>query len=378
MMRSPIVVGHVVLSLQAGGLENGVVNVINRLDKNEFRSVVFCLQVAGEFAQRIADPDVKVYSFGLKGGNNPGLIWRLARSLKKENVAVVHTRNPEAFFYGAVAARIAGVKGLIHSEHGRDFPDKWHRMLLQRVLSRRANAIFTMSEDLKCKLITYVKIPPQSISVIYNGVGDEFFEIARSAAKDRSIGLPDGHFVVGSIGRLAEVKNQAMLIEGVARLQKQGVNVAFLLVGDGPLRAPLEALAMKLLKPGSYYFAGFQNDIRPYLAAMDIFALTSLNEGISNTLLEAMAAKRAVVVTKVGGNLEIVKDQVNGCMVDSGDVVGLANALGRYIQERGFREATAEAGRAYVRDRHSMVSMVRQYEELYSLAAERTRNAQAT
>ncbi|MDH4276130.1 MAG: glycosyltransferase [Gammaproteobacteria bacterium] len=376
MSKSAIVIGHVVLSLKPGGLENGVVNVINRLDKSCFRSVVFCLQTPGEFAQRIEDPDVKISAFGLTGGNDISLVWRLANALKRAKVNVVHTRNPEAFFYGALAARLACISGLIHSEHGRNFPDKWHRMWLQRVLSKRANAIFAMSEDLKSKLVANVRIPENHISVVYNGVDEEFFAIGASTSVKSAMGLSVDHLVVGSVGRLVDVKNQAMLIESVARLQRQGHKLSLILVGDGPLRNILEAQARLTLDQGSYKFCGFQNDVRLYLQAMDIFALTSRNEGISNTLLEAMAARRAVIATRVGGNVEIIKDRVNGLLVENEDVTGFSAALLAYVENDELRDRLADAGQSHVRKKHSMAAMISQYESLYRQAVNEIRDGE--
>src|SRR5882724_5943036 len=197
-MPRPLHVCHILLSLQPGGLENGVVNVVNGLDPAAFRSSVCCLQQAGEFAARIR-----------------GATEIVARLLRELRVDIVHTRNAEPFFYGMVAARLAGVPVIIHSEHGRTFPEKPLRARVQRFLLSGANAAFSVSERLKQDLVRELGVSPARFEVIHNGVDIERFRSAPGTG-DRRLSAAD--VVIGSLGRLAPVKNYPLLLRAMARL----------------------------------------------------------------------------------------------------------------------------------------------------------------
>ena len=195
----PIRICHVVLSLQPGGLENGVVNVINGLDPRAFVSTVCCLKEKGEFAQRIRAQSCEILEFGLERGNNLGLPLRLAREFRRLRPDIIHTRNAEAFFYGAAAAKLAGIP-VIHSEHGRVFPEKWHRAWVQKVMLRGVAAAFAVSRQLADDMVTQIGVPPGRFQVLYHGV--DLGKFATRTAREQRAQL-----TIGSVGRLVSVKN---------------------------------------------------------------------------------------------------------------------------------------------------------------------------
>ncbi len=367
-MNRPIHVQHVLLSLRPGGLENGVVNVVNRLDPARFRSSVCCLQGSGEFAGRISRDGVAVHEMGLRTGNDPLLPLRLARLFRRSNTDIVHTRNAEAFFYGVVGARLAGVRTVIHSEHGRTLPDTPRRMRLQRWLARFADTIFAVSEQLKLDLVEHVKLPARRIEVLYNGVDLRRFAIAdragaRAAARAR-LGVGDDTVVIGSVGRLAAVKNYGLLVGALA-----GIDGAVLvLVGDGPMHAELESAAAAAGVSRRLRLPGHCDDVAGLLPGLDIFALPSLSEGMSNTLLEAMAAGLPVVASRVGGNGEIVRDGVDGLLFPSGDVEALRAALVRLRGDPALRAAMGESARVRASTSFGIDAMIDRYEALYARA----------
>jgi len=296
-------VHHVVLSLQPGGLENGVVNVVNRLDRRRFASTVCCLKEAGEFARRIEDPRVTVHALGWVGGTDVALPIRLARLFRRTRAKIVHTRNAEAFFYGFVAAKLAGVPAIVHSEHGRSFDDRPLRLAAQRWLTRFTSAVFTVSEQLKSDLVRFTAIPAAAIDVLHNGVDVDRFAVREPLSRQRrraAWGVGDEDPVIGAVGRLAPVKNHALLLRAVAGSRSRAHVVV---VGEGPERESLQALAEGLGIAGRVHFPGHSDDVGSDLAGFDVFALPSRNEGMSNTLLEAMAASLPVVVSDVGGTL---------------------------------------------------------------------------
>lgn len=350
---------HVLLSLRPGGLENGVVNIANRLPRDRFRSSVCCLQQSGDFSQRLA-PDVDLRAFGLQRGNDPLLPFRLARHLRASAVDIVHTRNPEALLYGYPAARLAGAR-IVHSEHGRTFPEKTLRRWVLSSFVRRTEAAFAVSRTLKDDLVRYLDYPEDHLAVLYNGVDCGRFA-PRARVADRGLDRP---LTIGSVGRLVAVKNYALLLQAAAGLPED-LRARVLLIGDGPERPALERLAAELNPAGAVTIAGNQADVPAALAAMDIFVLPSLSEGLSNTVLEAMAAGLPVVATRVGGNPELVEHGVTGLLFGSGDVHELSEHLTRLARDPALRLRLGEAARARACSEFAIDSMVRRYADLYT------------
>jgi sugar transferase (PEP-CTERM/EpsH1 system associated) len=365
---TPIRILHVLMSLEPGGLENGVVNVINRLDRTRFESSVCCLKQAGEFARRIEDPRVVVHEMDWRGGNDPRLALRLVGLLRRTRPHVVHTRNAESFFYGFAGAKLARVPALVHSEHGRAFDDRPARFVVQRWMSRHTDAIFAVSGQLKADLVRHVGLPDAAIEVLHNGVDLSRFDVAGVAhdtsgtALRRGWGVPDGALVVGSVGRLAAVKNHGLLLRAAA---SSGHEVHVVLAGEGPERAALTALADSLGIAARVHLLGHCNEVDRVLGAFDVFVLPSLSEGMSNTLLEAMAAGVPTIASAVGGNGEIVRDGVDGQLFASGDEAALAACLGALCRDDALRARLGAAARERVQSTFDIRRMVERYEQLY-------------
>lgn len=357
---SPVHVCHVVLSLEPGGLENGVVNVVNGLNPGEFRSSVCCLQRSGEFAGRLR-PQVPVSVMGLRPGNDPVLPLRLARLLRKARVDIVHTRNAEPFFYGYVAARLARVPVVVHSEHGRTFPEQPLRAMIQRLLLRGVDAAFAVSAQLRADLVRELGIDGRHMEVLYNGVDTGSFRPLDAPVSHAD--ASGGRLRIGSVGRLVPVKNYALLLNAFARLPPSACQLV--LVGEGPERAALERAAADLGIRDRVEFAGHRDNVPQLLRTLDIFVLPSLSEGMSNTLLEAMATGVAAVASDVGGNREIIESERSGLLFRSADTEGAAAQLLRLIGSPELRRALGSAGAARVRGTFSIEAMLGRYEELY-------------
>lgn len=369
-MTRPIHIQHVVLSLRPGGLENGVVNVINGLDPARFRSSVTCLQEAGAFAARIRSPEVKVHTLGLRPGNDVRLPLRLAALFRRTDTDIVHTRNAEAFFYGVLGARLALRPAVIHSEHGRVLPDSPRRMTAQRWLLGLTDAAFSVSDQLRRDLIAHLRVPAGRFEVIYNGV-----DVARIAGADRAharqaLGAADDEVVIGSVGRLVAVKNYALLVRAFGHLSGR---VRLVFIGDGPERARLESLAAATGVAARTSFLGHREDVAGLLVGLDVFVLPSLSEGMSNTLLEAMAAGVPTVASRVGGNGEIVEDGQTGLLFESEDEPALADRLVKLVRDPKRRVELGRAGQERVMREFSMGAMLRKYEALYERVASRVR-----
>jgi sugar transferase (PEP-CTERM/EpsH1 system associated) len=366
---------HVLLSLEPGGLENGVVNVVNRLDRARFESSVCCLKHAGEFARRIDDPAVRIHEMGWRGGNDPKLALRLAALFRQTRPHVVHTRNAESFFYGFAGAKLARVPALVHSEHGRTFDDNRARFTVQRLMTRFTDAVFAVSEQLKTDLVRHVGMPASAVEVLHNGVDfDRFRRVGADtgeadgrtgAARDllrHAWGAPADAVVVGTVGRLVPVKNYALLLRAVAAT---GVNAHVVLAGDGPERAVLAALAESLGIASRVHFLGHCNEVDRVLPAFDLFVLPSFSEGMSNTLLEAMAAGVAPVASDVGGNREIVRDGIDGFLFPNDDQAALASRLVALCADEPARTRLGAAARERAREAFDIRTMIARYERLY-------------
>jgi len=362
MTNMKIHIQHVLLSLQPGGLENGVVNVVNRLAPDQFQSSICCLKHAGEFAARLG-PEVTIHEMGWKGGNDLMLPFRLARLFRRTRPDIVHTRNAESFYYAFLGAKLAGIKCIIHSEHGRAFNDRPIRFRVQRWFSRHIQALFSVSRQLKGELVARIGIPEQRIQVLYNGVDLERFGSGQRAAVRRQLDLRESDIVVGSVGRLVPVKNYELLLKAVAALGRK--DVMMVLVGEGPARAGLEALATSLGMEQQVRFLGHRDDVTSLLSAMDIFVLPSLNEGMSNTLLEAMASGVASIASDVGGNPEVITHERNGYLFASGDEAALIGQLRTLCSDAGLRGSLAAAGREHITREFSIQAMIARYEHLY-------------
>lgn len=361
---------HVVLSLEPGGLENGVVNVVNGLDPSAFCSSICCLQRQGEFASRIR-PEVQIRSIEMQPGINVRAILRLVALFREWRVDIVHTRNEKAFLYGVIAAKLAGTSVVIHSEHGRTFPGRPLPDMMQRLLLPAVDVAFAVSEKLRSDLGAALRLRQNRFEVVYNGVDVAQFSRDNTRYADHDQARP---LSIGSVGRLAAVKNYALLLKAFSLLPRDRVT-RLILVGDGPDREMLSNLAVKLEIADFVDFKGHRNDINTLLQTMDVFVLPSLSEGMSNTLLEAMAAGIPVVASDVGGNSEIVEDGRSGLLFRSGDIQHAVDQILRLAESADLRRKLAQEGAMRVGRNFSIRAMINRYEQLYRRAWERKHGA---
>lgn len=330
---APPLIAHVVYALGTGGLENGLVNIINRACPQRYRHAIICLTKTDGFESRITAPNIEVISLHKRPGHDFLVYWRLWRTLIRLRPAIVHTRNLAALEMQVIAALIPGVKR-VHGEHGRDIHDidgsnkKYN--LLRKALRPLVHRYIAVSQDLAQWLAKVVEVPIAKIEQIYNGVDQKIF-VPGSIGTSLPVSFMTHDIqVIGTVGRLAEVKDQRTLIEAFALLvQDNAINkqLRLIIVGDGPM---YQTLCDKITELGLceyVWMPGDREDIPELLRTMDVFVLPSLGEGISNTLLEAMATGLPLVATHVGGNPELIEEGVNGCLVPVGDARVLSSHL---------------------------------------------------
>jgi sugar transferase (PEP-CTERM/EpsH1 system associated) len=356
--RERILVAHVIHTYALGGMEVGISHLVRNASPDVGHAVV-CLSHRSP-THRPLPPGTPVLELRKPPGHSARFVRRVAAALRELRPSVVHTRNWGGMD-GIVAARLAGIRAVAHGEHGWGVDDprgtSRKRILVRRFLQRWVREYTCVSEDIRRWLEAVVRVR-RPVARIYNGVDTVAFR-PRGEAREGGggLGIPEDAFVVGSVGRLDPIKNFPAFVEAARRL---GARARFVLVGDGPERARLESLA-----GGAVKFLGEREDVPDLFRAFDLFVLPSLNEGVSNTILEAMASGLPVVATRVGGNVELVEEGRTGTLVPPGDAGALEAAVRRYLDDPALARAQGAAGRARVLERFGIDAMVRGYEAVY-------------
>ncbi len=355
--------------MQVAGAEVLVDETIRRLG-DRITPCVFCLDAIGPLGVRLQESGVPVVSLDRR----PGLDWRLfprmAGAIRARRIDVVHAHQYTPFFYASVASRLSGIRPrVVLTEHGRHYPDvvSTRRRVVNRLcLSRFADDVTAVCEFSADSLAANDGFDRRRIQVIPNGIDPERYQpVDHRGALRRRLGLdPDRRYVV-IVARFHPVKDHATLLRGFAGVARAHADVDLLLVGDGPLRGDLERQIEGLGLATRVRLLGVRSDVPDLLRASDLFALSSVSEAASITLLEAMACGLPAVVTDVGGNPELVRDGVDGILVPRKSAEGFTAALNRLLDDPGLREAMGASGAARVRQTFSLASTIEQYARLY-------------
>ena len=359
----PLRVMHVLFRLQPGGMEYGVIKIVNGVDRGAIRSSI-CSTTPATDVKHLLHPDVPLHECRRREGNDPSLVVQLYKLFRRERPHIVHTHAWGTLCEGMVAARLARVPAVIHGEHGT-LQLRPYQARLQRVMWGWADRVLSVSSRLADRMADSTGFPLERITVIRNGVDLTRFQSVSRAESRRALGLPEHDLLIGTAGRLVAVKDQANLLTAVKHLSDSGVTVTAVIAGDGPLRGDLESQAAALGIAGRVRFLGHQPAIERVYAALDVFVLPSRSEGLSNTILEAMASGVPVVATRVGGADELVEHGITGLLVPPESPQPLADALARFVREAGFRKSAGTAGRLAALARFGLDTMMREYTRVY-------------
>ncbi len=378
--KRPLVL-HVMYRFDTGGLENGIVNLINHMPAHAYRHAVLALTEVTDFRQRIQRDDVEFISLCKPPGHGIWQYPKLYTLFRQLRPHIVHSRNLAALEAQA-PAWAAGVPVRIHGEHGLDMGDlDGSNVTYQRV--RRFYKPFVhhymaLSRDLADYLADKVRVAQANITQAYNGVDTDRFCPAPNGPQPIA-GCPFNsaqHWLVGTVGRMQTVKDQVMLanafVQALVLAPKLRLRMRLVMVGEGPLRAQAQAVLDAAGLGELAWLPGERVDVADIMRGLHVFALPSLGEGISNTILEAMASGLPVVATAVGGNADLVVQGQTGYIVPPAHPQAMALRLVELVASPERARSLGQAGRQRVRAMFSMQAMVSTYQRVYDQQLHRT------
>jgi glycosyltransferase involved in cell wall biosynthesis len=375
----PIRILFVIGTLDVGGAETQLVELITRLDRGRFDPVLCCLATTGPLIQRLLSAGVRVHILGFRGFRNGGswlgmlphvvsTLWRFFRIMRSERPSIVHGVLFWAYVLGAFAGRAAGVPVVIASRRslGLFKADKPHYLWLERRANRLTDLFIANSEAVRRDTLQRERIDPARVLVVHNGV--DFSRFGQRTAPSDSTDLGTRPRVI-VVSNLIHYKGHEFFLRAWARVVERFPEATALLVGEGVMRSSLDSMARELGIAASVKFLGRRTDVANLLAAADLYVHPSLQEGYSNAVLEAMAMARPVVATSVGGNTEAIADGETGLLVPPGDPSALTIAMLRLLEDPPYARELGRRAAVVVRERLDIGSVVHAYEDIYSRLA---------
>ena len=364
------------LTLDIGGLEMLVFDLVRKLDRRKYEPIVCCLQT-GPLAEKIERAGIRLVYMEKRPGLDCALILRLARLIKRERIDILHSHNKGVHLYGALAAQMAGIP-LIHTRHGRNLLNDGNvssrftllrKGLVNRLLYSLTDLTVAVSYDSRKIALKQDRVCEEKVITIHNGVDVQKY--ARNLGNEQirrmkqDMGIYEDDFIIGIVARLSPEKDHNILLEAFAIVYNKIRDIKLVIVGDGSLKEKLIKKALALELDSNVFFLGTREDIPEILKLFDVFVLSSYTEGIALTLLEAMSAGLPVIATNVGGNPEVVLDKVTGLLAPPRDPCKLADAIMQIASNREDAERMGRAGKKRVAEHFSLQRMVKEYEEAY-------------
>jgi glycosyltransferase involved in cell wall biosynthesis len=359
---------------QIGGAERNLFYVVSGLDPQKYRFIVCCLQ-GGEMSDLMRKKGITVIDLDLKriyGVDALKKAFWFMRLIKKEKVRVMVTCFEGSDFWGSLTGRCAGVPLLISNRRDMGHNLKQRHVLAYRLFNLLFKKIITVSEKVKVELSRTQHVPMQKMVTIYNGV--ELGEFEKQYDTDgikHAFGVSNDEIVVTMVARLDPVKGHKHYLEAACLVLKKNKAVRFLVVGGDKAKTQdylreLQDYVRHLGINEKVIFTGARNDIAGILAMSDVLVLSSLSEGFSNTIIEYMAAGKPVVATDVGGNDEVIADEVTGFLVPAGDPIALAEKIISLLDNKKLRDAMGEKAKAVIHQSFSMAAMLTKVDQLFA------------
>ncbi|MBW8191622.1 glycosyltransferase family 4 protein [Neiella marina] len=326
---------HLTYDMRIGGTEMVIKNIIEGSAPDKVEMSIFCIESPlGPWGKELQQSGTAIFCHERQPGFDRSLIKAIRQHLKRQQIDIIQCHQYTPWVYGALAALGLKTK-IIFTEHGRFFPDcsSWKRRLINPWLVRATDAVTAISKATKQALVEFEFIPERKIEVIYNGIHRLRLDASAVQATKESLGIPDDAKVVGTVARLDPIKNQVMMVKAFRKVLEKAPNTYLLIVGDGEMRETLGQLVEELSISRQVIFTGYISAPANYIATMDLFLLSSLSEGTSMTLLEAMSLGKPCVVTDAGGNAEIIEHQANGLVSANDDIDDFAQKLAQILSD---------------------------------------------
>jgi glycosyltransferase involved in cell wall biosynthesis len=362
-------------TLGFGGTELNAVRLAERLDPAQFKISIACFG-DGPLRARLEAAGIPIHVYRLRSLYGIGMVrqgLRFARFLKDEQVDVVHSHDRYANLFCMMWGRYAGTRGLIASKRWGTSIRITH-VVTNRLAYRLAHRVLGNSKQVGESLATVEQVPRARIVVIPNFVDEDAFDVAPPETVDalrRELNIPSDALVVGIVARLHAVKDHQSLIKAIALLKPEFPKLLLVLIGSGPMRAELEALAEAESVDSIVRFAGLRVPPPNLHSLFDVSVLCSLSEGFPNTIVEAMAAARPVVGTDVGGVPDAVREGENGRLVPASDPAALAAALAQLLRDHELRRRMGAVGQRIAREEYSAATVLPRLAALYKALASR-------
>ncbi len=360
---SPLKVAHLTARLVVGGMENVVASLLRAMPASRVSSSAWCLEEADVIGDALRAEGRDVFAFGKRHARDPSLFLRIAARIRRTRTRILHCHDELAWFYGAIGARLAGGCRVIMTMHGRRHGISSRHLIEQRLLAALTSVLVCVSAYLEDQLLRELHANRSRLRIIRNGISlpPVVPGASERAAARSALGLSPGTMAVGWSGRMAPVKNLDLLLRSFAGLVQHVPESNLVLFGDGPEAAALDARAAELGISGRVLRAGVRLDLPKLLPALDAYACSSHYEGLSLSVLEAMAAGIPVVATAVGGNPELLGSGDSGLLVPPGDADAMEAALRILAEDGGLRRRMGECARQRIVENFSIDRMIDDY-----------------
>lgn len=359
---------HVITNLDVGGAENLILAMVKNMDRTRYNASICCISHAGVLAAEFEKMGVRVLSLGLmkKKGWDGKIITAIEDVIKNEHIDVLHTHLYHANLFGSLAAKHCKTPSVMSIQNTYSH-HKLHRRILNWYVSRFVRTIIVGSEDIKRDVMKNDWVASSKITVIDNCVDLDVIKskVSREEMREQ-LSIPEGAVVLGTIGRLEEQKGHRFLIQALKLLCESEIQFFLVLVGEGKKRDELERLVEELSLQERVMFLGTRTDIGDLLMAMDIFIMPSLWEGLSLSMLTAMAAEKPVIATNVGGVKKVLGDDEYGLVIESGKPEAIVYAIEKILNDKHAVKNKLVKAKALVYERYSAQSMVKSLEQIYS------------
>jgi len=354
---------QVIYSLEIGGVERLALTISSHLDRNRFRPVICALDRDGVLDEELARNNIPYHVLWRKG-IEVGILARLYRCFRQDRAGIVHTHQFAQLLFSLLPAKLCGAR-IVHTEH--EFyiyrNDARARRLFKQLV-RFCAGLTVVGPDVARYYVEELGISSKHVHVIPNGIDLEQFSTSSEESRSR-LGLSTSDLIYGVVGRLEPEKDHRTLLQAFRTLVDHRQGVRLLIIGDGSLRGTLERLTQALGLEKSVSFLGARSDVAQLLAALDVFVLSSIHEGVPLSVVEAMGAGKPVIATDVGGLRLLVKHSVNGLLVPPGDPSALEVAMRDLATNSALRQDMGAKSRQIASDSFSVSTMIKRYQSIY-------------